>query len=154
MSDLTDLLVQMQSVAPGDELDALIAQALAAYLAEPRAATGKGLPYPAPTDPIASGATAIQALAEAVDLKIFRQVQGGSVAVNLANATSGSTAVSFAPAFSATPLILLTKSANAAGGMLPFYSGVTTAGFTVNLGTTNGATYNGSISVTWLAFLL
>jgi hypothetical protein len=40
----------------------------ARYLALPRAgATPAGLPYPSPTDPIAQGADAIRALAEAID---------------------------------------------------------------------------------------
>ena len=44
--------------------------------------TTHGLPYPSPTDPVAGGAAAIQALAEAVDTKGLGQiVHGGRYSV-------------------------------------------------------------------------
>jgi hypothetical protein len=67
--DYLALFAELAALPPGDPAaPALIDRLHAAYLVTPRGGTtGGGLPYPSPTDPVAAGADAIRALAEAVD---------------------------------------------------------------------------------------
>lgn len=61
--------------------------------------TTVGLPYPAPTDPIAAGATAIQSLAESI--------QGGRASIAVAsNAVQGSLTITFPKPFASPPPIV------------------------------------------------
>lgn len=61
--------------------------------------TAVGLPYPAPTEPIAQGAAAIQALAESI--------QGGRATANVpSNAVQQSVTVTFPKPFASPPPIV------------------------------------------------
>jgi hypothetical protein len=65
--------------------------------------TTNGYPYPATSDPVAQGATAIQNLAQAIDTRV-RATAAGQVAVSVNAAATGSATVTFpAGRFTATP---------------------------------------------------
>ena len=76
MTAFTDTLAALSAAASvGEPLDELEEQLFAAYLAGRAAGTFGGntataLPWPAPTDPVAAGADAIRALAEAIDPRL------------------------------------------------------------------------------------
>jgi hypothetical protein len=61
------IAAEIEGASSADEQRALFDDLFAAYLADPRATTPSGLPYPAPTDPIAQGADAIRNLAQALE---------------------------------------------------------------------------------------
>lgn len=131
---------------PGAQRD-LVERLHAAYLATPSplgGTTGAGLPYPSPTDPIAGGADAIRALAEAVGF-LF-----GVAAV----AASGVTTVTFAPAgfFTKPPAVI--HCAMVAGTVSYSYmsQAPTAANFTIRC-FTNGASQIAG-TVYWAAFRL
>jgi hypothetical protein len=63
--------------------------------------TSGGLPYPEPTDPIADGAAAIRALAEAIDATR----QTGSVVASGVSPNTGAYTVTFPKPYSAAPNI-------------------------------------------------
>jgi hypothetical protein len=109
--------------------------------------TGKGLPYPEPTDPIAAGADAIKALAQAVN-----QPVSGRVTVSLSNAAQGNTTVTFpAGHFTAAPRVSVTPSGTGAG----VYYGTTgvpsTASVTVIANHRDATPATISIALDWVA---
>jgi hypothetical protein len=142
-----DIAARLFSAAP-DDRPALIEELHQAYLADPRATTPNGLPYPAPTDPIAQGADAIRSLAQAIDN------QPGVVGIQrgtAATAASGVTQVVFPKPYSVVPVVLVT--AYTSGGNVGIaYLGAapTAAGFGVRTYTTAAAQVAGSVG--WVAF--
>lgn len=111
--------------------------------------TSRGFPYPESADPISQGALAIKALAEAVETRMPR-LASGIVAVNISNAASGSTAVTFPVGrFTATPAVTVTP-----GGSTSWIGAVTGAsatGVTVLAFTNSGAASTANLSVFWNA---
>jgi hypothetical protein len=106
-----------------------------------------GLPYPAPTDPVAAGADDIRRLAQAVDIHI----QAGTTNVgSLVTSTPVSAAITFPAAFATTPAITLTvRGAAAPQNFALSTQNETATGFT--LWATRIAGAAGSVGVSWTA---
>ena len=69
-----------ESGASAETVGALLDQMHARYLDLVRgASTGDGYPYPDPTDPLAEGADAIRALAEALSYRTLTEIKTGSI---------------------------------------------------------------------------
>jgi hypothetical protein len=93
MTEYADVLTRLSgALSAREDTDALREELFAAYLAGRAASlfggtTPAGLPWPAPTDPVAAGADAIRALAEAVDPTVRNNDQylilNGATAVTL-----------------------------------------------------------------------
>jgi hypothetical protein len=90
--------------------------------------TAGGLPYPEPTDPIAEGADAIKALAEAIE----RCRLVGSVAAT--SAANGVCTVTFGQTFASAPTVIITPVFGSGGTDYTMYLiAATTTGFTARL---------------------
>jgi ABC-type branched-subunit amino acid transport system substrate-binding protein len=106
--------------------------------------TNTGLPYPEPTNPIAQGADATKALAQAVN-----QPLSGSVPVNIANATSGTAVVTFtAGYFTATPRVVGVSQSS--GNWIIAIAAVSATSATIRVGTA-GSAVTATVTVLWIA---
>jgi len=116
--------------------------------------TAGGLPYPLPTDPVKDGATAIQALADALEARGHGQrVEGRSVAVTT-NA-SGGFSFTFARAFSSAPPAVTLTAVDGSGVQLRMLSvlasGITAGGVS---GVARESNNTGLVSKSlWLAYV-
>jgi len=114
--------------------------------------TPNGLPYPEPTDPVAQGAAAIKALAEAVDPRVGARAiaTGQATLTSITPNTLATLAVSFpAGRFTAAPLVFVSLNAANVHGCTPAAAtAITASGFTLNGARTTG---NANIPVSWLA---
>lgn len=81
------ILDAIDAGATRDQLAPLYDELHAAYLAAPRGGTttSQKLPYPDPTDPVANGANAIRALAEAVDAHGVKVYHGDPISATIAS---------------------------------------------------------------------
>jgi hypothetical protein len=78
MSTWSELAVELVKATTDADRRRIADEMHAAYLDEPSllaGTTGGGLPYPSPVDPVAQGADAIRALAEAIDTKLLTHPQ-------------------------------------------------------------------------------
>ena len=111
--------------------------------------TSKGLPYPEPTDPVAAGADAIKALAQAI-----KQPLTGVVSVAVSNATTASQAVTFpAGYFTSAPTVTVTPTQSFGRWLADCQGAPSTSGFTcrVFLRDASAGAETVSIAVGWIA---
>lgn len=117
--------------------------------------TSNGYPYPAQSDPVAQGATAIQNLAQAVDTKLGVLAAGAASVPISAIGTVGNTTVTFpAGRFPSAPVAVVTTTQNAS---LPQNStssaaAITATGFTMYAIRTGGSL--SPVVVGWVAILI
>lgn len=115
--------------------------------------TTLGYPYPDGTDPMADIATAVQALAQAVDDKLGL-LQSGTKNVNAVNvATDYSVTVTFPTAFPSIPHVVacISNKLNPASYEPPLISSVTAADFVLTVRRSAGSA---SVDVDWIAHKL
>lgn len=94
---------------------------------DPRSGTTTGgLPYPSPSDPIAQGADAIKALAEALNPGVFKAYAAGRGTKTFGGATASGTFTITLPAgrFTTIPIFLI-SSENTSAGL--WWAGVATS---------------------------
>jgi hypothetical protein len=118
------------------------------------------LPYPEPTDPVADGAAAIEALAEAVDPQLTWGVIGGTTRTGLrviggqttvTTSGAGALAVPFNPTFALTPVCGVNIMRTDVGAWSNVYV-VDTVHFEAIVFDSNGATVpNLTTTVQWWA---
>lgn len=110
--------------------------------------TPLGIPYPAPTDPISQGATAIQNVATFLDPKI--RIAAGQVTIPISNAISGSANVTFpAGRFTSAPIVV--AASQAMNLVASVAMGATTSGCTINLRNADNNTQTSNSVARWIA---
>lgn len=136
----SELAARMFAETDPDKRAALIDAMHEAYLAEPRAVTGAGYPYPQPTDPVAQGADAIRSLANAAGM-----LRGIKVCTN-----SGLQRVDFPVGyFTAPPVVVCLAMVPGTVSYAYMSEAPTAVYFTVRLFTNGGAQVAGSAH--WIA---
>lgn len=110
--------------------------------------TNKGIPYPESTDPVAAGADAIKATAQAVN-----QPLTGVVTIPITGGTSGSVPITFPGGyFTAPPKVMATV--NGGWGSNPAFaaaSGITANGCTIAAMYRDSTAVTMTLTVAWLA---
>lgn len=107
--------------------------------------TAKGYPYPEPTDPIAAGADAIKALAQAVNDRLSTRIQAGGLNIPAA----GSVVLTFPTPFTSPPWVFATLRTTAASGRIVMVGTASNTAVTFYCQTAAGA--NAAADINWLA---
>ena len=116
--------------------------------------TPKGFPYPEPTDPVAAGADAIKALAQAIDTHVGRVASGAVTVTGDGTSVNPGAAVTFpAGRFTANPRVIAEVVGGSNVNLAGVSTGITTTGCTVfAFLRAGGAIANGTnVTVNWIA---
>src|SRR5215831_5401731 len=100
--------------------------------------TGRGLPYPSPTDPLMEGADAIRALAEAINPWLYPQASGNqSFGTAIAAGSYDTRAVTFPSGrFTVGPTVVTSPVVTNPNSRTSAVTSVTATGFTCTMGNT------------------
>lgn len=111
--------------------------------------TGRGYPYPEPTEPVAQGADAIKALATAVDTTGLVRIAAGTVSLNITSLDTNFTVPVTFPAgrFTAAPMVV-TNGASFSPITATSATAINANGFTMN-GSKEAGT--GTLVCQWIA---